>query len=1250
MAQVDAEFDEEFDSSLLAQIDAIEAKHVLQDLDWSSNPSLDQMLGRAFDEMEGHGVQNATTFSPLSPCRQRATNFATPRSLNNPRSALTPRTMNQKQGTTNTAHSVSNGIASKGSLPLQSHGIAVHPARLQERSTQNSRIPSSPRFSLHGSSSQQSETYSGRNPTHSSSTQSTRSSRSRSSANSSSQNLTQQGLWGHSIAPAAVESSQGSLSVAPNPPSSSTGGFAWATTKVWDHTVFQQGNRVMKKTADDQDEVSDPHYRRPPQHSLPAPPSQLESKVEVDCAAAQTWIYPVNKPLRSYQLNIVQKALFHNVLVALPTGLGKTFIAAVVILNMFRWFPQGKMTQQQQACHSICGLPWDTAIELTGSTRRSLRDDEWLSKRIFYMTPQTFENDLLSTTCDPRDVVCVVVDEAHRATGNYAYCKVIRHLMYYNPHFRVLALTATPGSHADKVQEVVDNLHINRIEIRTEEALDIQPYLHTKHEQLVRVPLGESVEQLRVAWIALMRVFHEPLLKHGVMRQADTGALRSFAVRSAAADANGRAILADKPYLRGSLAQLASMALALQYLSEESVRVFCDRAQSIVSPSKTATKKNQVFSTKNPAFQAFVMAMESVESDKTHPKIHALQNILRSHFQAHQDTRVMIFCSYREVVTEIVESLQAEQIKATPFIGQATDKKGNRGFTQKVQEQILRDFQKGIFQVLVATSIGEEGLDIGEVDLIVCYEAVRDSVRALQRVGRTGRQRDGRIVVLMTEGREEQSWQHSKDSYKSVQKLVRSANVIELYTDVDRLIPAKIKPEPIMCEVEQPAFDPRPLQQKPTPRSASKKDTTRKSQSKPKKPRLSQQNTLTFCSANTLRRTQRDEHREDDGDEQVNAHPNSPIETLNTRGKSKQIANLSDDSDDAEIASGLHISSTSSAYSWPTSSIGDKSLAANSSISKPAVQLQGCSTPQKSIVNSGAPQSGTRTLGTRRVPLANFRCADSMHANNAISSIHDSLHSQNWPGDTLNASSTSPSMSREEPSSLHRFSPHPLVAQLAELDSGSAVADASDASIPCNAAADDSLRPGDKDCTPLFFLSQESDVSARVPSENMPRMTSPEASPMIVATGHASPSLRVASSPKRTESRPGKRRRNTDRRWFLDQEAERETDSEVHGESDEDDSGFGSSEEDDQDRAAVGDFSATQQEGYNQQSIYLQSLLSQQAPTPFRGRDRLKQLLARRNALRPSSEADENLSDAYSQDSFVVGDDEVSWADSSEPF
>lgn len=72
------------------------------------------------------------------------------------------------------------------------------------------------------------------------------------------------------------------------------------------------------------------------------------------------------------------------------------------------------------------------------------------------------------------------VDEAHKGTGDYAYAQVIRFLMTKNPHFRVLALTATPGSTPDAVQAIVDSLHISRIEIRDEGSLDLREYIHKK--------------------------------------------------------------------------------------------------------------------------------------------------------------------------------------------------------------------------------------------------------------------------------------------------------------------------------------------------------------------------------------------------------------------------------------------------------------------------------------------------------------------------------------------------------------------------------------------------------------------------------------------------------------------------------------------------------------------------------------------------------------------------------------------------
>jgi Fanconi anemia group M protein len=95
-----------------------------------------------------------------------------------------------------------------------------------------------------------------------------------------------------------------------------------------------------------------------------------------DKCAGKLWIYPTNYLVREYQFNIVQQALFKNTMVTLPTGLGKTFIAAVVMYNFYRWYPQGKVifmaptkplvAQQIEACYNIMGIPQDHTAEMTG--------------------------------------------------------------------------------------------------------------------------------------------------------------------------------------------------------------------------------------------------------------------------------------------------------------------------------------------------------------------------------------------------------------------------------------------------------------------------------------------------------------------------------------------------------------------------------------------------------------------------------------------------------------------------------------------------------------------------------------------------------------------------------------------------------------------------------------------------------------------------------------------------------------------
>ena len=70
---------------------------------------------------------------------------------------------------------------------------------------------------------------------------------------------------------------------------------------------------------------------------------RLPSIEGFDEEKGKTWQYPIDFPLRDYQFSIVRRCLFTNTLVCLPTGLGKTFIAAVVMLNFYRWYPDGKI-------------------------------------------------------------------------------------------------------------------------------------------------------------------------------------------------------------------------------------------------------------------------------------------------------------------------------------------------------------------------------------------------------------------------------------------------------------------------------------------------------------------------------------------------------------------------------------------------------------------------------------------------------------------------------------------------------------------------------------------------------------------------------------------------------------------------------------------------------------------------------------------------------------------------------------------
>lgn len=560
----------------------------------------------------------------------------------------------------------------------------------------------------------------------------------------------------------------------------------------------------------------------------PPPRDQPPTHHVLHKEATETWVFPTNLgQVRDYQFNIAQKGLFHNLLVALPTGLGKTFIAATVMLNWFRWTRYAQMvfvaptkplvSQQLTACLKIAGIPRSQTTLLTGNVAPGLRTEEWQSKRVFFMTPQTLMNDLKTGIADPKRIVLLVVDEAHRATGGYAYVEVVKFLRRFNSSFRVLALTATPGSTVESVQSVIDGLEIARVEIRTEQSLDIRDYVHSRN---IEVQTFKNSEDMMFCMDLLSKALQpslDELRSLNAFWMKDPMSLTAYGLTKArqqwmTSEVGRNANFGMKGKVNSLINSLASLAHAVDLLKYHGI-IPCYRHlmsfRSDTNDKKGGKTKRQIvecehFKKLTNCIQHWVTNADFIG----HPKLEYLKGIVLNHFMdsgegrdLHAgrpvlDTRVMIFVHFRDSAEEVTKVLKRYEPMIRPhvFVGQSTAK-GSEGMDQKTQLGIIQKFKEGTYNTIVATSIGEEGLDIGEVDLIVCYDSSSSPIRMLQRMGRTGRKRAGNIVLLLMQGKEEESYIKAKDNYEKMQQMIANGKHFTYHDGLSsRILPKDVKP------------------------------------------------------------------------------------------------------------------------------------------------------------------------------------------------------------------------------------------------------------------------------------------------------------------------------------------------------------------------------------------------------------------------------------------------------------------------
>ena len=423
-------------------------------------------------------------------------------------------------------------------------------------------------------------------------------------------------------------------------------------------------------------------------------------------------------------------------------------------------------------------------------------------------------NDLKSGYADPKNIVLLVVDEAHRATGSYAYVEVVSFLRRFNKSFRVLALTATPGADVEAVQKVIDGLDISKVEIRTENSMDIEKYVHQRRIEKHVFKNSEEMEMCMDLYSAALQPLVNVVHGMGVLWSSDPRKLTPYGCNQLQAkwnsDAGRNANQGQKGIVRSIMAILASIAHGMDLLKYYGMGPFYTKMKDFKEDSSKAKSKYKRQILDSDAFKKLMTRLDSWMHDANfagHPKLEFVQECILDHFVNAGDgsnvggappsaTRIMVFAHFRDSAEEIVRVLKKHEpmIRPRVFVGQSTAKNSD-GMNQKEQLEVIEKFKSGTYNTLIATSIGEEGLDIGEVDLIICYDSKASPIRMLQRMGRTGRKREGKIIMLQMQGKEEDDANKAKDSYQKMQELIAKGTSFNFHDDLSRrIVPPDVKP------------------------------------------------------------------------------------------------------------------------------------------------------------------------------------------------------------------------------------------------------------------------------------------------------------------------------------------------------------------------------------------------------------------------------------------------------------------------
>lgn len=465
---------------------------------------------------------------------------------------------------------------------------------------------------------------------------------------------------------------------------------------------------------------------------------------------------------RKYQEEIAKTCIEKNCLVVLPTGLGKTLIALMVTIDRIKKFPLEKILIlaptkpliEQHKESFLEKLPKDWAdIQLfTGAINANKRKKIWKTANIIFSTPQCIANDLKKGLYNLREVSLLIEDEAHRCTKNYDYTYVAKRYSLESINPRLIGLTASPGSDEKTIKEIGKNLNIQAIELRTRESIDVKEYVKELEFEKHELEFPKELIELKTILKIIYEGYIDELRKKNFLFGPDTK-IALINLQNRIGKQISQNLKSFESYLAMSYcAQAIRISHGIELLETQTLSSFSTYIENLQKQAEKKQSKGIVKLSNNPLFQKMrSLTLMHLRNGIEHPKIKETIKIIRDEINKNPKNKTIIFTQFRETAQILSENLnKLKNINSKVFIGQT--KKEGIGLSQKDQKKIIDEFKENKINVLVATCIAEEGLDIPEVNSVIFYEPLSSAIRSIQRRGRTARLSKGKLILLITKG------------------------------------------------------------------------------------------------------------------------------------------------------------------------------------------------------------------------------------------------------------------------------------------------------------------------------------------------------------------------------------------------------------------------------------------------------------------------------------------------------------------